>query len=254
MPASSPDIADIDAAIGRGQWWARLFDELSERGMERVEALTVSGDLPVNRVVRLAERLFRAVRMAVVASMGLDQILAGLAALRARSAADIAAAWDRARAKSDEVAAARQRAEERAVARRETPEVEVREPANDSVEGAKSEPRDRDPLVEALSKRLAAVDPAIVDFDDLQLRETVLRICADLGVTADWSRWEACDWTKPDTTPKTPAPAQAPPPRLLSPPVDKSGPGLRMRVPYTALARALQAAQDTAGRRTPKLE
>ena len=254
MPASRPDITDIEAAIARGQWWARLFDELSGRGMERVEALTVSGDRPLHRVVRLAERLFRAVRLAVVASMGLDQILAALAALGARSAADIAAARDRAQAKAEGDAAARRGAEERATARRAIPEAEVREPANDSVESPKSEPRDRDPLVEALGKRLAAVDPAIVDFDDLQLRETVLRICADLGVTPDWSRWEAGDWATPDATPKTPAPVQAPPPRLLSPPVHKGRPGLRMRVPDTALARALLAGQDTVGWRTPKLE
>ena len=257
MSARRFEIAEIDAAIARGEWWSRLFDELADLGMERVEALPGKGEGPLHRVVQTAERLFRAVRMAVVAAMGLDRILAGLADLRARSAADIAAARVRARAKADEDTAARERAEkraeERAVARREAGEAENRERVNDSAERPKSAPRDRDPLVEALDKRLAAVDPAIVDFDDLQLRETVLRICADLGVTPDWSRWEAGHWATPDTTPKTAPQVQAPPPRSLPPPV-QGLPGLLARIPDTALARALLAGQDAAGWRTPRLE
>ncbi len=153
--------------------------------------------------------------------MRLGQILAGLADLRNRSAADLAAARARARAKAEEDDAVRERRAETAQARRaarDVRETEIDRTETDGAErdapegefGPKAEHRDRDPLVEALDKRLAAVDPAIVDFDDLQLRETVLRICADLGITPDWNRWEAGQWATPDPTdaPRPPAAAR----------------------------------------------
>ena len=236
MSVARTELADIDTRIARGEWWARLFDELSEVGMQRVEALPGPGEGPLHRVVRTAERLFRAVRLAVVAVMGLDRILAGLAALRKRSAADFAAARAAARAKADEHAAARARAEQRALARREGSNAEIRERVNDTIERSKSEPRDRDPLIEALDKQLAAVDPAIVDFDDLKLRETVLRICADLGLTPDWSRWEAGDWNTPDTPIAAATPALAPPrkPARRPPAPDEGSPAAQApRLPPT---------------------
>ena len=110
------------------------------------------------------------------------------------------------------------RAEKRAGARRVAGDAQPAQKESDGAPRAKPEPRDRDPLVEALDKRLAAVDPAIVDFDDLGLRETVLRICADLGVEPDWSRWEAGDWKTPDTPPNTAPQVQVSPPRAVTPP------------------------------------
>ncbi len=49
-------------------------------------------------------------------------------------------------------------------------------------------------MVEALDRRLD-VDPAGVDVDAVPPRWTVERICADLGLSPDWSRREAGDWT-----------------------------------------------------------
>ena len=68
-------------------------------------------------------------------------------------AVNIDAARSRAWAKADKEAAARGRALERARARREARKPEIRQTVIDSLEHAKSEPRDRDPLVEALDKR-----------------------------------------------------------------------------------------------------
>jgi hypothetical protein len=229
MSVARPELADIEAIIAKGEWWSRLFDELADVGMERAEALSTTGPKPLHRVVDAAVRICRAVRLAVVAGMRLGQILAGLADLRARSTADIAAARAHAMARANQDAAAREQAEERAEARRE------------AGDGRESETPERDPLVEALDKRLAAVDPAIVDFDDLQLRETVLRICADLGVTPDWSRWEAGDWKTPDAPAATAAvapvhkrPPRSPPPPAASTRVPPRLPGLSGSTPPAA--------------------
>ena len=204
MPARLPDLAAIDAAIARGKWWMTLFDALADAGMKQVDALTAKRGQGPARVVQVFCRLARAVRLAIVAAMRLDEILRGLAELR--RLAPEAAAGARARAGSDEAAAAR----EKARAKREARERQIRELAVDVIEretdgGDKTdvetpEPPERDPVVEALERRLA-VDPAGVDFDDLSLRETVLRICADLKITPDWSRWEAGDWTMGEPPP-----------------------------------------------------
>jgi hypothetical protein len=244
MSVARPELADIEAIIAKGEWWSRLFDELADVGMERAEALSTTGPKPLHRVVDAAVRICRAVRLAVVAGMRLGQILAGLADLRARSTADIAAARAHAMARANQDAAAREQAEERAEARREAGdgrESETPERESGDTPRSKPEPRDRDPLVEALDKRLAAVDPAIVDFDDLQLRETVLRICADLGVTPDWSRWEAGDWKTPDAPAATAAvapvhkrPPRSPPPPAASTRVPPRLPGLSGSTPPAA--------------------
>ena len=275
MSVARPELAAIDASIARGNWWVRLFDELSERGVERAQALAESPDPASRGLIRTVERVFRAVRLAVMAAMGLDRILAGLADLRASSAAAIAAARARAMAKAEADAAARERTARRAAAADEAPEApdeEERPRETDGAERDRPGPRDRDPLVEALEKRLGAVDPAIVDFDDLALRETVLRICADLGITPDWDRWEAGDWMTSDPPapsvapvpppPPKPAPPQAAPkpprrparspPRSRPAPVLPGFPGFTLPPAETALPRVFQAGPDAPRWRMPR--
>ena len=197
--------------------------------------------------------------MAIVAAMRLDQIVLVLAALRLRSASESAAVRARARAKADEDAPreqAREMARDQARARREARTAELHETVIDRVdriEPEAPESRDRDPLVEALDKRLAAVDPAIVDFDDLKLRETVLRICADLFVTPDWPRWEAGDWTvdaPPEGEDSTrPVPS---PPKVLTAPVRHVLPGPTARQAEAAVTRTRQPSPVASPWRPPR--
>ena len=210
MASAHPDTAAIDAALAKGKWWTRLFDHLADRGMRRAEALAVQSPKGLWRVVDDFERVARAIRLAIVVAMRVDGFLNGLAELRRLSPDDLAAARARARAKAEAEATARETAREKARARREARAAEVRERAVEIIEREKPACRDRDPLVEALDKRLA-VDPALVHIDDLPLRETVMHICADLGITPDWSRWEAGDWTTSDP-PVQPAPKPKPAP------------------------------------------
>ena len=210
MSAARPELADLDATIARGEWWMCLFEELSHRGVKRREALTGPGGGLWGKMTRAADRAARGFRLALTAIFRLEQILAGLAALRLRSAADIAAARTR----------ALDQTKIRADADLRRPAFEDDEDDEDEDEDEDDEDdededwsewdapdretydRDpRDPLVDALDRRLAAVDPVLVDFDDLGLRETVERICADLGLTPDWARWEAGDWTDEDPVP-----------------------------------------------------
>jgi hypothetical protein len=259
MSAAQPHIAEIDAVIARGEWWRNVFDELSEVGTARVEALSATPGKGWARVVIDVCRLARAVRLAIVAAMRLDDILKGLAGLRNLGADALAEARARARAKAEEVAAARDKAR----ARREARLTEMREQALKSVaserpdgEGEKPALAERDPVVEALNRRLT-VDPAGVDFDDLQLRETVMRICADLNIAPDWSRWEAGEWNAIEAPP--PKPVQTPPtptiaPKVRPPPLVHGLPDLRARPTDTAIGLALQTGSVAPPGFRPKLE
>jgi hypothetical protein len=267
MSAVQPHIAQIDAAIVRGEWWRSVFDELSEVGAARVEALSVTEAKGLARVVLDFCRLARAVRLAIVAAMRLDDILNGLAGLRSLGAEAIADVRARARAMAEDAAAAREKARAKREARlaemgqqvfdsaaNETSNGEADDPGNEERE--KPALAERDPVVEALDRRLT-VDPAGVDFDDLQLRETVLRICADLNITPDWSRWEAGDWKAVEAPP--PKPIQTPPapiaaPRVRPPPLVHGLPDLTPRPTDTAIGLALETSPIAPQRFWPKVE
>ncbi len=56
-------------------------------------------------------------------------------------------------------------------------------------------------LMEALEDRLGE-DEAYIDLEDRPLRETVERLCQDLGLSPDWSRWAGDDWIADAGPPK----------------------------------------------------
>ncbi len=257
--AAHLEFADIDAAIARGEWWMTLFDALSDAGMRQVRALKPDSCESLARNVQVFCRLVHAVLLAIVAAMRLDEVLRGLADLRRLAPEAIAAALARARARTEQAAAARARARDKARARREALKATAREDAADlsdcemqdreRLDRKETALLDRDPVIEALDRRLT-VDPAGVDFDTLPLRRTVERICAALGVTPDWRRWEAGDWTMggppADQTPSGPR---------ASPPANRRAvtpflraipelPGFTPRKTDTALALVLGAGSN----------
>ena len=245
MPAARSSAADIDATIARGEWWLSLFEALSRRGERRRDALTQSRGGLARGFSRAVDRATRGVRLALIAVLRLEQILKVLADLRRRSVEEIAAIRARALARANSRSAAEQDRVEQHRFKRDAPD---------------REPPDREPrgsLVDALDRRLAAVDPILVDFDDLGLRETVLRICADTGVTPDWDRWEAGDWAALETpctsAPAAAVPVPAPAPSVLKAPVLPGLPGFVPRPEVTAAVRLFQAERD-AERWRPRLE
>ncbi len=56
-------------------------------------------------------------------------------------------------------------------------------------------------LMEAMFERLDD-DDVYAELEDRPLRETVERLCHDLGMSPDWSRWSGDDWIAHDGPPK----------------------------------------------------
>jgi hypothetical protein len=196
MTDATPDLGDIDAAIAKGEWWLRLLDELAQAGVELAGALAPevkAGRLEAGDAADQFERISAAVRRAIAMSFRLEEVLRGLTALRACTAQEIAAAKARALAQARADAAAREEARARTKARREARKDEVRELVMEAIDHEAADAEDHENLGLALDLRLS-FDPAYTDIDSLPLRETVERICADLGITPDWRRWEAGTW------------------------------------------------------------
>ena len=55
--------------------------------------------------------------------------------------------------------------------------------------------------MEAMFERLDD-DDVYAELEDRPLRETVERLCTDLGMSPDWSRWSGDDWIDHDGPPK----------------------------------------------------
>jgi hypothetical protein len=138
--------------------------------------ITSAGDI-ANALARIS----RAIRLTVALETRTDE---ALRALRAGVAAEV------------EV----RRVQER---KRAAAEAEARSSHHRSeverlvIEAAEREIEDEEALngvLQALEERLGE-DEAYWDLDDMPLREAVERLCADLELTPDWSRWEGEGWT-----------------------------------------------------------
>jgi hypothetical protein len=215
MSAAAPDLADIDAALAKGQWWLRLLEELAEAGVALAGELADDVKAARRRPQDAADdyaRISAAVREAIAMSIRLEQALRGLTALRACAPGDIAAAKAKAAVQAAADAAAETHA--RAKERLETRKAKVRELVTEVIDREAEDEEDHENLSLALEERLS-FDPAYTDIDSLPLRETVERICADLTITPDWSRWEAEDWTphNPDVYDPSPPPRPDDPPQ-----------------------------------------
>jgi hypothetical protein len=208
MSDVAPELADIDAALAKGEWWLRILDELAEGGVALARQLAGDVKAGCRRAEDAADdyvRVAAAVREAVAMSVRLEQALRGLRSLRAcprdqiRAAMATAAAETTAAEATAESAAranARAKAGAQAKERRETRKAKVRELVTEAIDHDAADEEDHENLCLALEERLS-FDPAYTDIDSLPLRETVESICADLDITPDWSRWEAEDWNRP---------------------------------------------------------
>ena len=217
MVAFAPDLSDIDAAIAKGEGWLRLLEELAEAGVALARELAPevsAGRIEPSAAADLYGRISAAVRQAIAMSVRLEEGLRGLVALRACSAQEISDARARAFTQAKAEAAARDRAREQARARREARREQVRGLVLKVIEEEATDREAHENLSLALEARLS-FDPAWIDIDALPLRETVARLCAALGITPDWSRWEAEHWKPRDPRAEsdwpTPSPDRPPP-------------------------------------------
>jgi hypothetical protein len=70
---------------------------------------------------------------------------------------------------------------------------QVRELLRDVIDRETPDPEDNDTLVDALEERLLC-DEAYDSIEGLPLRDIVERLCADLQLKPDWSRWTGEGW------------------------------------------------------------
>ena len=207
-PAPQPDPPPIDppavdeadlvaASVARVERRLRMLDDLAEMAMklasrvteralaeEAASAKDAAGDTPPDFAADDLAKLSRAVRLTLDLAGRLEETLVRL------RAGEISVR-----------AACRQEHEERASRARMQRGAATRDKVAEQVamvifSESESE-RESSDLLEALEERLSD-DVAYIDIEDQPLREVVERLCRDLGLKPDWSRWTDDGWLDQD--------------------------------------------------------
>jgi hypothetical protein len=177
MPDADAIAADphAAAAIARAERRLEILAELTEIGMDLARDVSREA-APADAFARLS----RAIRLTLSLEARTD---AELALLRAGVMVEIEtrreAVARNARAAAERASADHREAIERAV--REAVEVEIDDPQN------------RCFRIRTMEDRLQ-YEEAYADLDAMTLTEAVQRLCADLGLNPDWSRWSDAGW------------------------------------------------------------
>jgi hypothetical protein len=184
--------ADDDPAVLRAEQRLGMLRELAEIGMELARALrpgaAATSEPPVDDKCKGRDpaEAFGVVSRAVRLTLALeDKIDAELRDLKAGIV----------RERADEQVRAEKRAE---VAADEAEDARVRRVSELVISVAEAEIGDIesfDNFHEALEERLEE-DEAYMDCIEKPLRETVERLCNDLGLHPDWSRWDGEGWAE----------------------------------------------------------
>jgi hypothetical protein len=194
----------MDPAVLRAERRLRMLEKLAQLEMELAEALQRQAIAAANPVepapsdAAAASGPGAAPQTAGDLSAAFARIARSLRltlALQARAEEQLRAllAGEAAKVEVRRVEASRRAAAEtRSRSDRQRNEVErlVLEAAEREVEDLEA----LDGVLKALEERLAD-DEAYCDLDRMPLREVVERLCADLELTPDWSRWEGEGWT-----------------------------------------------------------
>ena len=177
-----------DPSIARAERRLRLLEELSEIGMELARALKPGAQADKTAADKAHGKdpaaafapLSRAIRLTLALEAKTCEALRDLKAgvVRAREEEHVKAVA-RATAADDEATYASWTKVWDAVTTVARAEIEDGEAYED--------------LLEALDERLEE-DEAYEDYDERPLRETVERLCKDLGLDPDWSRWDGEGW------------------------------------------------------------
>ncbi len=195
-PASPAADEAPDPCVVRAERRLRLLEELTEIGMELARALRPGAaearEDPSDDEARAKgrdpadafSRLSRAIRLTVALEARTDAELrdlkAGVVSVR-----------------DDERAEAAERAEKAAQMARMTRKAEVAYLVANIAQAEIGEGDQWENLCAALDERLDE-DEAYENLDRWPLRETVERLCKDLALSPDWSRWNGADLTADD--------------------------------------------------------
>jgi vacuolar-type H+-ATPase subunit I/STV1 len=199
-PADDPVAADeadlLAASIARVAHRLALLDELAEMGMKLSRRLTEralaeepaptgapAGEPPPPDTEDRLGKLSRSVRLTLDLAGRLEETLRALRAGEATVRA-----------------ARRQEGEARAFHARRRRDAAARDKVAEQVamvifSESESEGETSD-LLDALEERLND-DTIYIDVEDQPLREMVERLCGDLGLAPDWSRWTDDGWPQP---------------------------------------------------------
>jgi len=178
-------VSDL-SSIQRAERQLRMLEELAEIGMDlaralprRVEAESEADtktDAPAHTAGRDPADAFQRLSRAIRLTLALETRVAE--ALRALIAGEAVAA------------------ETRRTRRREATEDRVRDLVGHAIAAEVDNGEALKDCLDAMDERLDE-DEAYEDYADRPLRETVERLCADLGLTPDWSLWTDDGWALP---------------------------------------------------------
>jgi hypothetical protein len=192
------DEADLLAAsVARVERRLRMLDDLAEMAMKLASRVTeralaedaastkaAAGDTPPDFAADDLAKLSRAVRLTLDLAGRLEETLARL------RAGEISVRAARRQEHEGRVSRARM---QRGAATRDKVAQQV---AMVILSESESE-RESSDLLEALEERLND-DVAYIDVEEKPLREVVERLCRDLGLEPDWSRWTDDGWLDHD--------------------------------------------------------
>jgi hypothetical protein len=175
-------LADDDPSVVRAEGRLGLLRELAEIGMKLVRGLEPGA--PADSFAPLS----RAIRLTLTLEAKTDEELRDLKAGVVRKRKK-----EKKRAARRHEAAAAKEAEER--------EVKVRELVAEAAEAEIPDAYEFAGRYFALRERLDE-DSAYKDLSERPLREIVERLCKDLMISPDWSRWDGEGWIKAEGAPK----------------------------------------------------
>jgi hypothetical protein len=196
-PAAVDEADHLAASVARVERRLRMLDDLAEMAMKLAARVTeralaedpatakaaAAGDAPVDRAADSLAKLSRAVRLTLDLAGRLEETLRRL---RAGETAARTVRRQECEARAARVEMAREFAARSKVAGQVA-----------TVIFSESESEaECDDLLAALEERLEK-DAAYIGAEDMPLREVVKRLCADLGLAPDWSRWTDDGWPEP---------------------------------------------------------
>ena len=191
-PTDPPAVDEADllaASVARVERRLRMLDDLAEMAMKLASRVTEEAAKATDAAASTyaaddLAKLSRAVRLTLDLAGRLEETLARL------RAGEVSVR-----------AARRQEHEERASRALDRRATAARDKVSEQVamvifSESESETESRD-LLDALEERLSR-DIVYIDVEDQPLREAVERLCADLGLKPDWSRWTGEGWPDQD--------------------------------------------------------
>ena len=183
-------LADDDPSVVLAESRIRMLRRLAEIGMELAERTLNTQVAPAKGKdpADVFAPLSRAIRLTLALEAKTDEELRDLKAGVVRKRKK-----EKKRAARRHEAAAAKEAQER--------EVKARELVAEAAEAEIPDVYEFAQRYDALRERLDE-DSAYKDLSQRPLRETVERLCKDLMISPDWSRWDGEGWTRQEGAPK----------------------------------------------------